>query len=94
LLEDIQRNLFERAKAYRDAHITPADSWDEFEQILETKGGFISAHWDGTTETELAIKERTKATIRCIPVDGKAESGVCILTGKPSTRRVLFAKAY
>ncbi|MEZ4941718.1 MAG: proline--tRNA ligase [Saprospiraceae bacterium] len=94
LLDDIQANLFNRAKAFRDAHITPADSWEEFEQILETKGGFISAHWDGTTETELAIKERTKATIRCIPVDGPAEAGKCVLTGKPSTQRVLFAKAY
>ncbi|MCB0533043.1 MAG: proline--tRNA ligase [Lewinellaceae bacterium] len=94
LLDDIQANLFNRAKAFRDAHITPADSWEEFEQVLETKGGFISAHWDGTTETELAIKERTKATIRCIPVDGKAEAGKCVLTGKPSSQRVLFAKAY
>ncbi len=94
LLDAIQANLFNRAKAFRDAHITPADSWEEFEQVLETKGGFISAHWDGTTETELAIKERTKATIRCIPVDGTAEAGKCVLTGKPSSQRVLFAKAY
>ena len=94
LLEEIQQNLFNRAKAYRDAHITPADSWDEFVDILENKGGFVSAHWDGTTETEVAIKEQTKATIRCIPLDAKEEDGKCVLTGKPSKRRVLFAKAY
>ncbi|MBL7781946.1 MAG: proline--tRNA ligase [Saprospiraceae bacterium] len=94
LLDEIQQNLFDRAKAYRDAHITPANTWDEFVDILENKGGFVSAHWDGTTETEVAIKEQTKATIRCIPLDAKAEDGKCILTGKPSTRRVLFAKAY
>jgi prolyl-tRNA synthetase len=94
LLEDIQRNLFDRAKAFRDAHITRVDTWEAFEAVLEEKGGFISAHWDGTTETEKEIKERTKATIRCIPVDAEAEAGACILTGKPSVRRVLFARAY
>ncbi len=94
LLEDIQQNLFNRAKAYRDEHITPVDTWDAFEDVLENKGGFISAHWDGTTETELAIKERSKATIRCIPIDGKDEPGKCVLTGKPSVRRVLFARSY
>jgi prolyl-tRNA synthetase len=94
LLDDIQRNLFERAKAYRDEHITKADTWAEFEQLLESKGGFIYAHWDGTTETEKEIKERTKATIRCIPLDWPEESGHCILTGKPSSKRVLFAKSY
>lgn len=94
LLDDIQANLFNRAKAHRDAHITRVDSWAEFEEVLENKGGFVSAHWDGTTETELEIKERTKATIRCIPVDAPEEAGACVLTGKPSTRRVLFAKAY
>lgn len=94
LLDDIQANLFNRAKAHRDAHITRVDSWAEFEEVLENKGGFVSAHWDGTTETELEIKERTKATIRCIPVDAPEEAGTCVLTGKPSTRRVLFAKAY
>ena len=94
LLDDIQQNLFNRAKAYRDAHITPVDTWEAFEDILENKGGFVSAHWDGTTETELAIKERSKATIRCIPVDNVEEPGKCILTGKPSTQRVLFARAY
>ncbi len=94
LLDAIQQNLFDRAKAYRDAHITPVDSWEDFESVLEDKGGFVSAHWDGTTETELAIKERTKATIRCIPVDHPQEAGKCILTGKPSAQRVLFARAY
>ncbi|MBK6929813.1 MAG: proline--tRNA ligase [Saprospirales bacterium] len=94
LLQDIQSNLFNRAKAYRDAHITSVDTWAAFEDVLENKGGFVLAHWDGTTETELEIKERCKATIRCIPVDGALEDGKCILTGKPSTRRVLFARAY
>jgi prolyl-tRNA synthetase len=94
LLAEIQQNLFNRAKAYRDEHITPVDTWADFERVLEEKGGFISAHWDGTTETEEAIKEKTKATIRCIPLDRKAETGKCVLTGKPSEGRVLFAKAY
>ena len=94
LLEEIQQNLFDRAKAYRDEHITKADTWADFEDILENKGGFVYAHWDGTTETELEIKEKTKATIRCIPLGWPDEPGKCILTGKPSERRVLFAKAY
>jgi len=94
LLDEIQQNLFDRAKAYRDAHITKADSLAEMEDILENKGGFVYAHWDGTTETELEIKERTKATIRCIPVGWPDEAGQCVLTGKPSERRVLFARAY
>ena len=94
LLDDIQQNLFERAKNYRDEHITRVDTWEEFVSTLEHKGGFVSAHWDGATETELEIKEKTKATIRCIPVDVQEEAGKCILTGKPSNRRVLFAQAY
>ncbi len=94
LLKDIQINLFEKAKKYRDTHITEADSFDEFKDILENKGGFISAHWDGTPETEEKIKELTKATIRCIPLDNKLENGTDILTGKASKQRVLFAKAY
>ncbi|MFZ4475263.1 MAG: proline--tRNA ligase [Saprospiraceae bacterium] len=94
LLVEIQGALFERAKAYRDEHITKVDRWEDFEKVLEEKGGFVSAHWDGTTATEKEIKEKTKATIRCIPLDGVAEAGVCILTGKPSTQRVLFARAY
>jgi len=94
LLDEIQQNLFDRAKEYRDAHITKADSLAEMEDILENKGGFVHAHWDGTTETELEIKERTKATIRCIPLGWPDEAGKCVLTGKPSERRVLFARAY
>jgi prolyl-tRNA synthetase len=94
LLDDIQDNLFNRAKAFRDERITRVDTIEEFEKVLEEKGGFISAHWDGTTETEKAIKERTKATIRCIPMNNPQEDGVCILTGKPSKERVLFARAY
>jgi prolyl-tRNA synthetase len=94
LLTEIQNNMFTKAKAYRDDHITPADSWDEFEKLLDEKAGFISAHWDGTAETEESIKEKTKATIRCIPLNNPQEEGKCILTGKPSMQRVLFARAY
>jgi prolyl-tRNA synthetase len=94
LLDEIQANLLARAKAFRAGRITSVDDFDTFKEVLENKGGFISAHWDGTTETELKIKELTKATIRCIPVDAEAEEGACILTGKPSSKRVLFAKAY
>ncbi|MFV0604702.1 MAG: proline--tRNA ligase [Niabella sp.] len=95
LLDDIQNNMFNKAKAYRDAHITHVDKWEDFEALLDEKGGFLFAHWDGTAETEEAIKEKTKATIRCIPIDGwGAESGNCIYSGKPSTQRVLFARAY
>ena len=94
LLENIQQNMFEKAKSYRDEHITRADSWEEFEKLLDEKGGFISAHWDGTAETEEVIKDRTKATIRCIPLHNEQEQGSCILTGKPSSQRVLFARAY
>jgi prolyl-tRNA synthetase len=94
LLQDIQDSMFNKAKVYRDQHITPANSWDEFEKLLDEKGGFIAAHWDGTAETEDAIKEKTKATIRCIPLDNEREEGKCILTGKASEQRVLFARAY
>lgn len=94
LLIDIQENLFNRAIAFRSENTTEVNTYDEFKKELEEKGGFISAHWDGTAETEELIKEETKATIRCIPFDSKEEAGVCIVTGKPSTRRVLFAKAY
>lgn len=94
LLDEIQQNIFNRAKAFRDDHITEANSWEEFVQLLDTKAGFISAHWDGTPETEEKIKEQTKATIRCIPLDNKQEAGTCILSGNPSTQRVLFARAY
>ena len=94
LLDEIQRNLFERAKTFRDEHITRVDSWDEFVKALDEKGGFISAHWDGTGETEDLIKDETKATIRCIPLNNPQEDGVCVRTGKPSAQRVLFARAY
>ncbi|GGD99444.1 proline--tRNA ligase [Planktosalinus lacus] len=94
LLKEIQNNLFEKALKYRDEHITEVNSFDEFKEILETKGGFLSAHWDGTPDTEEQIKNLTKATIRCIPLDAKNESGVCVFSGKPSEKRVLFAKAY
>jgi prolyl-tRNA synthetase len=94
LLEEIQQSLFNKALSYRDSHITPANSWEEFVSLLDTKGGFIAAHWDGSSDTEEAIKEKTKATIRCIPLDNKQEAGLCILTGKPSVQRVLFARAY
>jgi len=94
LLEDIQTSMYQKAKAYRDGHITKADTMEEFERLLDEKGGFVLAHWDGTGETEDAIKERTKATIRCIPLDNPEEAGKCILTGRPSTQRVLFARAY
>ena len=94
LLEDIQTSIFNKAKAFRDAHISQADTWDEFVQILDTKAGFVAAHWDGTGETEDKIKELAKATIRCIPLDNPLEEGKCILTGNPSTQRVLFARAY
>lgn len=94
LLEEIQSNLFNKAKAYRDSHITIVNDFDIFKEVLESKGGFISAHWDGTTETEKKIKELTKATIRCIPIDQPEEEGKCVLTGNQSNQRVLFAKAY
>ncbi|MCL4112433.1 UNVERIFIED_CONTAM: hypothetical protein GTU68_046959 [Idotea baltica] len=94
LLNEIQTNLFKKALDFRDSHITLVDDFDEFKKVLETKGGFISAHWDGTNETEDKIKEITKATIRCIPSDVNDEDGKCVYTGNPSKRRVLFAKAY
>ena len=94
LLDDIQSNIYNKALKYRDEHITEVDTYDEFKNILEQKGGFVSAHWDGTPETEKKIKEETKASIRCIPLDAKDEDGICIYSGSPSKRRVLFAKAY
>lgn len=94
LLDDIQNKMFERALSFREQNITKVDTWDEFEKVLKEKGGFISAHWDGTAETEELIKEKTKATIRCIPLNNPKEEGKCILTGKPSEQRVLFAIAY
>ncbi len=94
LLDDIQLAMYNKAKQFRETHISKTDSWDEFIHLLDTKGGFISAHWDGTAETEDKIKELSKATIRCIPLDNPQEEGKCILSGKPSTQRVLFARAY
>ncbi|MCO6357852.1 proline--tRNA ligase [Roseivirga pacifica] len=94
LLTDIQDSIYQKAVAYRAEHTTEVNSYEEFKEVLESKGGFVSAHWDGTAETEEQIKEETKATIRCIPIDAKEEEGVCIYSGKPSSRRVLFAKAY
>ena len=94
LLEEIQLHMFNKALAYRDEHITIADYWEDFVALLDTKTGFISAHWDGTAETEEKIKDLTKATIRCIPLNNSLEAGKCILTGNPSTQRVLFARAY
>ena len=94
LLDEIQSSMFKKAYSFREQHITRVDNWDDFEKVLQEKGGFISAHWDGTAETEEAIKEKTKATIRCIPLNNPQEEGKCILTGKPSKERVLFAVAY
>jgi len=94
LLDEIQHNIYNRASTFREEHITEANSYDELKELLDTKAGFISAHWDGTPETEQKIKEETKATIRCIPLDNKLEDGVCIYSGKPSIQRVLFARAY
>jgi prolyl-tRNA synthetase len=94
LLEEIQDNIFARAKKFRDDMITSVDSYDEFKRILDDKGGFVLAHWDGSPESEAAIKDETKATIRCIPLDATAETGACIFSGKPSSKRVLFARAY
>lgn len=94
LLEDIQHSIFQKALDFRSAHTTEVNDFETFKKVLEEKGGFISAHWDGSSETEDKIKEETKATIRCIPLEAKEEDGVCIYSGKPSKRRVLFAKAY
>lgn len=94
LLEKIQEDLFNKALDYRNSHITEVVDFEEFKEVLENKTGFISAHWDGTAETEEKIKDLTKATIRCIPLDRVEEAGTCVLTGKPSSGRVLFAKAY
>jgi len=94
LLDEIQENIYKKAFNYRKEHITVANTYDELKDLLDNKGGFISAHWDGTPETEQKIKEETKATIRCIPLDNKLEDGICIYSGKPSVQRVLFARAY
>ena len=94
LLESIQSNLYQKALDFRESMTTNADTWEEFNDLLDNKGGFVLAHWDGTSETEQEIKEKTKATIRLIPMDGKTEEGKCILSGKPSNQRVVFARSY
>ena len=94
LLDDIQTNIYKKAFDFRAASTTKVDSYDEFKKVLDDKGGFVLAHWDGTSETEQRIKDETKATIRCIPLDNEQEAGKCILTGNPSTQRVVFARAY
>ncbi len=94
LMEDIQKNIYQKAFDYRKEHITEVDSYESFKKVLEEKGGFISAYWDGTTETEDRIKKETKATIRCVPIDVEKKEGKCMVTGKNAPYRVLFAKAY
>jgi prolyl-tRNA synthetase len=94
LLDDIQSNIYKKAFAFREQATTRVDSYEDFKKVLDDKGGFVMAHWDGTAETESKIKDETKATIRCIPLDAKEENGVCVYSGKPSNRRVVFARAY
>ncbi len=94
LLDDIQKNMYNRALKFREEKTSTVDTYDEFKKVLDGKGGFVLAHWDGTPETEARIKDETKATIRCIPLDSKEEDGKCIYSGKPSKQRVLFARAY
>ena len=94
LLKTIQKDIFAKAQQHRDSHITVVNSYEEFKQVLDEKGGFISAHWDGTDEEEEQIKNETKATIRCIPLNNKLEDGISLITGKPSKQRVIFAKSY
>jgi prolyl-tRNA synthetase len=94
LLDEIQNSIYNKALEYRNSHIHTVNNWDEFMDAIENKTGFVSAHWDGTGETEEKIKDLSKATIRCVPLNNVQEDGVCVLTGKPSTQRVLFAKAY
>jgi len=94
LMDDIHNNILQKATRFREENTYYADTWEEFRDIIENKGGFVMAHWDGTAETEELIKDETKATIRVIPFDSPDEKGKCIRTGKPSERRVLFARAY
>ena len=93
-MKTIQKDIFSKALNYRDSHITAVDSYEEFKKVLEEKGGFISAHWDGTAEEEEQIKNETKATIRCIPLNNELEDGISLISGKPSQQRVIFAKSY
>jgi len=94
LLDEIQRSLFEKSLTFREKHTYSVDTWNEFLDVIENKGGFAYAHWDGTSETEEKIKEKTKATVRIIPFHNPKEEGTCIFSGKPSSERVLFARAY
>ena len=94
LLDEIQRNMYQKALQFRDQNTIPVNTWEEFKEVIASKGGFVSAHWDGTPETEEKIKDETKATIRCIPLNNALEEGKCIYSGKPSRQRVLFAVAY
>ena len=94
LLKTIQKGIYKKALSFRNENITKVDTYEEFKRVIEEKGGFISAHWDGTEEEEERIKEEIKVTIRCIPLDAEEEVGVSLISGKPSQRRVLFAKAY
>jgi prolyl-tRNA synthetase len=94
LLEDIQQNIYSKAFKFREENTTKVDDYEEFKRLLDEKAGFFLCHWDGTNETEARIKEETKATIRCIPLDAPEENGKCMVTGLPSTRRVIFARAY
>ena len=93
-MEEIQINIYQKALKFKTENTTEVDSYDEFKRMLDEQPGFLSAHWDGTSETEQQIKDETKATIRCIPLNNKQEEGKCILTGKPSKQRVIFARAY
>jgi prolyl-tRNA synthetase len=94
LLNDIQQNIYNKAKIFREQNTHIVNTWDEFKDVIENKSGFVYAHWDGTPETEEKIKELTKATIRCIPLNNKQEEGTCVYSGKPSKERVVFARAY
>jgi prolyl-tRNA synthetase len=94
LMEEIQQNMYRKSAEFRRQNTHRVDDWQEFKDIMKNRPGFVLAHWDGTRETEVRIKEETKATIRCIPLDSEEEEGKCICTGKPSDRRVLFAIAY
>ena len=94
LLDQIQQNLFQKAMNFRENNTFRVDTWDEFKSVLDNKGGFIYAHWDGTPETEEKIKEETKATIRVIPLNNPQEAGKCVYSGKPSMQRVVFARSY
>jgi prolyl-tRNA synthetase len=93
-MQDIQKNIYQKAVTFRAANTTQVNSYAQFKEVLDNKGGFLLAHWDGTTQTEEKIKEETKATIRCIPLDNELEEGICVYSGKPSKQRVIFARAY